>query len=138
MAGRVLAALVCVAGLAGCDFRPSAPESRAGYFVEKLVVEPEAAEDLRAVAWLAEDQSPEVLIGDIPTRTAIVFLRARTRLGHKPGFHLGETTRPAPEKRTVFVYASEGGTVGKAETVRFQVEMELRDNEWRVVRLQAD
>lgn len=137
-AGRLLLGLACVAGFAGCDFRPSAPESRAEYFVEKLVREPQALDDLRAVAQLAEGEGPEALVRDIPTRTAVTYLRARLRLGADLGFHVAGLARDAPDRKLVNVSVSEGLAVGAADSVRFQVEMVRAGADWRVARLHAD
>lgn len=136
--GRMLAALACIAGLNGCDLRPSAPESRAEYFVEKLIREPQALDDLRAVARLAEDENPDALATDTPTRAAITYLRARARLGAKLGFHVADSARLDAGHRRVSVDVSEGVTVGGAEAVRFQVDMAQSDGDWRVARLHAD
>ena len=75
--GRMLVALLWLAGLGACDTRPSAPETRASYFVQKFIVEPQNESDLRAVTQLPENQSPETLVNDLQTRAAIRYLRAR-------------------------------------------------------------
>lgn len=139
-AGGVLVGLVCLGGLAGlaaCGLRPSAPESRAEYFVQKLVQSPEATDDLRAVTQLAAGEGPDSLVQDVPTRTALTYLRARARLGAKLGFHVAGASRSEPERRVVEVVASEALAVG-ADTVRFQVELQKLDGDWRVVHLHAD
>jgi hypothetical protein len=137
--GRVLAGLLCGAMLGACDFRPSAPESRAEYFVEKLIREPQAVEDLRGVARLAEGESPEALVNDLPTRTALTYLRARQRLGAKQGFHVAGTRRPATDTRVVNVVVSEGlAALNEGTGVRFQVELQKQDDAWLVTRLHSD
>jgi hypothetical protein len=137
-AGRMLAGVACLAGLAGCNLRPSAPESRAEYFVEKFIRTPQAADDLRAVTALAAGESPEALAGDPHTRTAIQYLRARERLGAALGFHVSGTRSAAPDRKQVTVTVSEGLAVGGAEAVRLQVELTRRDSDWIVTRLSAD
>jgi hypothetical protein len=137
--GRVLAGLLCGVALGACDFRPSAPESRAEYFVEKLIREPQAVEDLRSVARLAEGMRPEALANDLPTRTALTYLRARQRLGAKHGFHVAGTRRPAPGSREVVVVVSEGlVALNEGAGVRFQVELQKLDDAWLVTRLHSD
>ncbi len=137
--GRVLVGLLCGVVLGACDFRPSAPESRAEYFVEKLIHEPQAVEDLRSVARLAEDASPDSLANDLPTRTALTYLRARQRLGTKFGLHVAGTLRPAPETRVVNVVVSEGAAVlNEGVAVHFQVELQKQGDAWLVTRLRSD
>jgi len=138
-AGRLLVALLCGIAVGACNFRPSAPESRAEYFVEKLVREPQAVEDLRSVARLAEGESPDTLAGDLPTRTALIYLRARQRLGAKLGLHVAGTLRPAPDRRVVSVVVSEGTAVlNEGSAVRFQVELQKLEDAWLVTRLRSD
>jgi hypothetical protein len=137
--GRLLVGLLCGIAVGACDFRPSAPESRAEYFVEKLISEPQAVEELRSVARLAEGESPDALANDLPTRTALTYLRARQRLGAKFGLHVAGTQRPAPDKRVVSVVVSEGAAVLKeAAAVRFQVELQKQEDAWLVTRLRSD
>src|SRR4030067_911078 len=78
-AGQLLAGLLCGIAASACDFRPSAPESRAEYFVEKLIHEPQAEDELRSVMRLAEGQSPDSLANDPLTRNTLTYLRARPR-----------------------------------------------------------
>ena len=138
-AGRLLAGLLCVVAFGACDFRPSAPESRAEYFVEKLISEPQAVEELRSVARLAEGESPDSLANDLPTRTALTYLRARQRLGAKFGLHVAGTQRPAPDSRVVSVVVSEGTAVlNEVAAVRFQVELQKQEDAWLVTRLRSD
>ena len=134
---RSLVWLLCGAALSACDFRPSAPESRATYFVEKFITAPQAMDDLRAVARLAEDQNPETLASDLPTRSAVAYLRARQRLGADLGFHAAGTSRNASGNRVVKVIVSES-TATKDTAVRFEVELHNQDQVWLVVRLQSD
>jgi hypothetical protein len=137
--GRVLVGLLCGIAAAACDFRPSAPESRAEYFVEKLIHEPQAVEELRGVARLAQDESPDSLANDLPTRTALTYLRARQRLGAKFGLHVAGTQRPAPDNRVVNVVVSEGAAVlNEGTAVRFQVELQKQEDAWLVTRLRSD
>ena len=138
-AGRLLVGLLCSFAVVACDFRPSAPEGRAEYFVEKLIREPQAVEDLRGVARLAEGESPDVLANDLPTRTALTYLRARQRLGAKLGLHVAGTQRSAPESRVVSVVVSEGMVVlNEGRSVRFQVELQKQEDAWLVTRLRSD
>jgi len=137
--GRLLVGLLCGIAMVACDFRPSAPESRAEYFVEKLILEPQAIEDLRGVARVAEGESPDTLASDLPTRSALNYLRARQRLGAKFGLHVAGTQRPAPDSRVVSVVVSEGTAVlNEAAAVRFQVELQKQDDAWLVTRLRSD
>lgn len=137
--GRMLAALLWLAALSACDIRPSAPETRASYFVEKLIVEPQNETDLRGVTRLRENQSPETLVKDLPTRTAVSYLRARHRLGAELGFHVAGTNRLANGSKVVNVVVNEGtATVGKEAAVRFQVELQNQNRQWIVVHLQSD
>jgi len=134
---RQLIWLLCATAVGACDFRPSAPESRATYFVEKFIVAPQVVEDLRAVARLAENQDPETLAGDLPTRSSVAYLRARQRLGVDLGFHSAGTRRNASGNRVVKVMVSEGAAALDA-AVRFEVELHNQDQTWLVVRLQSD
>ena len=137
--GRLLVGLLCGIAAGACDFRPSAPESRAEYFVEKLIREPQAVEELRSVARLAEGESPDALANDLPTRTALTYLRARQRLGAKFGLHVAGTQRPAPDNRVVNVVVSEGAAVlNEGAAVRFQVELQKQEDAWLVTRLRSD
>ena len=138
-AGRLLVGLLCGIAAGACDFRPSAPESRAEYFVEKLIREPQAVDELRGIARLAEGESPDSLAHDLPTRTALTYLRARQRLGAKFGLHVAGTERPAPEKRVVDVVVSEGAVVlNEGAAVRFRVELQKQEDAWLVTRLRSD
>jgi len=129
--------LLCATVFSACDFRPSAPENRATYFVEKFIVAPQAVDDLRAVARLAGDQDPETLASDLPTRAAVAYLRARQRLGADLGFHAAGTSRDASGGRVVKVVVSESAAA-KDAAVRFDVELHNQDQAWLVVRLQSD
>lgn len=132
-------AAMFAAAVGGCGLlRPSAPESRAEYFVKKLVLEPQALDDLRAVAVVPESAAPEDLLADVPTRTAITYLRARTQFDADLGFHVAGSARPAADERRVEVVVSEGVAVGARQTVRFSVELKKVGDDWRVVRLHAD
>ncbi len=135
--GRVLFWLPCAIAFSACDFRPSAPESRATYFVEKFITAPQAVDDLRGVARLGPDESPETLAIDLPTRSSVAYLRARHRLGADLGFHVAGTSRRASGKRIVKVIVSEG-VAAKDTAVRFEVELHNQDQAWLVVRLQSD
>ena len=137
-ASRMLVAIACVAGVAGCNLRPSAPESRAEYFVEKFIREPQAADDLRAVTQLAEGQSPDDLVTDLTTRTAVTYLRDRARLGAKLGFHVTGMAQARAGNMKVNVIVNEGVAVGAADEVRFEVELQKSGQDWRVTRLHAD
>ncbi|HJW81873.1 MAG TPA: hypothetical protein VJ396_06465 [Acidiferrobacterales bacterium] len=138
-AGRLLVGLLCGIVVVACDFRPSAPESRAEYFVEKLIREPQAVEELRSVARLAEGESPDALANDLPTRTTLTYLRARQRLGAKFGLHVAGTQRPTPDNRAVTVVVSEGTAVlNEGTAVRFQVELQKQEDAWLVTRLRSD
>jgi hypothetical protein len=137
-AGRMLVAIACVAGVVSCNPRPSAPESRAEYFVEKFIREPQAADDLRAVAQLADGQSPDELMSDLTTRTAVTYLRDRARLGAKLGFHVAGIGRAKDGRMLVNVIVNEGVAVGGADEVRFEVEMQKSGQDWRVTHLHAD
>ena len=134
---RPLVWLLCAGAFSGCDFRPSAPESRASYFVEKFITAPQSLEDLRGVARLGPDESPETLMSDLPTRSAVAYLRARHQLGAELGFHIAGTNRRASGNRVVKVIVSESAAA-KDATVRFDVELHNQDQAWLVVRLQSD
>lgn len=134
----MLVAIACVAGVAGCNPRPSAPETRAEYFVEKFIREPQAVDDLHAVALLADGQSPDDLMSDLATRTAVTYLRDRARLGAKLGFHVAGLGRVKTDRMLVNVIVNEGAAVGAADEVRFEVEMQKSGQDWRVTHLHAD
>ncbi len=137
--GRVLAGLLCGVALGACDSRPSAPESRAEYFVEKLIHDPQPGDEVRSMARLAEGDSPDSLAKDLPTRNALTYLRARQRLGAKFGLHVSGTQRPAPASRVVSVVVSEGAAVlNEGAAVRFQVELQKQEDAWLVTRLRSD
>lgn len=134
-----LATAMLVAVLGGCELlRPGAPESRAEYFIKKLVLEPQAIDDLRAVAVLPSTAVPDDLLADVPTRTAVAYLRARTQFDADLGFHAAGSARPAVDESRVEVVVSEGLAVGVRQTVRFSVELKKVGDDWRVVRLRAD
>lgn len=137
VARRALVGAVVLLVMAGCLFRPTAPQSRAEYFIDKLIQSPQDTEDLRAVVWLAEGQNPEMLISDLPTRTAVTYLRARARSGAAIGVHAAGVTTLAADRQRVQLDVTETGTA-RSEPVRFDVEMEQREQEWRVIRLHAD
>lgn len=138
-ASRLLVGLLCGMAAGACDFRPSAPESRAEYFVEKLIREPLPEEELRGVARLAEGESPDTLAHDLPTRSALAYLRARQRFDAKFGLHVAGTQRPTPDKRVVSVVVSEGAAVLNERTaVHFQVELQKQEDAWLVTRLRSD
>lgn len=131
--------MLWLAALGGCDTRPSAPETRASYFVEKFIVEPQNESDLRGMTGLSGNQSLETLVNDLQTRTAISYLRARHRLGAKFGFHIAGTSRRADGIKIVNVVVNEGvATVEKETAVRFQVALRNQDRQWLVVHLQSD
>lgn len=136
--GWLAAATAATLAAGGCDARPSAPETRAEYFVRKMVREPQALEDLRAVALLPESGRPDELIADLPAHTAVTYLRARARLGAELGFHVAGTLQPAVDERRVDVVVSEGLGLGATPTVRFSVELRRVGGDWRVARLRAD
>lgn len=137
--GQTLAVLLWLAALSACDIRPTAPETRASYFVEKFIVEPQNETDLRGITGLSENQNPETLMKDLQTRTAVSYLRARHRLGAELGFHIASTNRRANGDMVVEVTVSEGvPAVGKPLTVRFQVELRNQNRQWIVVHLQSD
>jgi len=138
-AGQLLVGLLCGIAASACDFRPSAPESRAEYFVEKLIDEPQAIDELRSVARLAEGASPDSLANDPPTRNALTYLRARQRLGVKFGVHVAGTRRPTPDHRVISVVVSEGvAALNEGAEVRFQVELQKQGDAWLVTRLRSD
>lgn len=133
------AAAVLAAAVGGCDLlRPSAPESRAEYFVRKLVLEPQALDDLRAVAVLPASAAPDALLADVSTRTAVTYLRARTQFDGRLRFNVAGSATPAPDERRVEVVVTEGIAVGTRQTVRFSVDLRRIDGDWRVARLRAD
>jgi len=135
---RWVAVAACLAVLSGCNLRPSAPESRAVYFLEKFIQEPQSVDDLNAVTWLADGQAPDSLIADVPTRTAIIYLRARSRLGASLGIRAVGKDAASAATQVVQVTVSEGGVIGGVNPVRFDITLERRETEWRVLRLHAD
>lgn len=138
--GRMLVASLWLLALSACDSpRPSAPETRASYFVQKFILEPQNYVDLRAVARLADNASPETLISDLQTRTAVSYLRARHRLGAAFGFHIAGTVRTSSGNKVVTIVVSEAvATVSNDAAVRFQVELHQQNQAWFVTRLQSD
>ena len=138
-AGRLLVGLLCGISASACNFRPSAPESRAEYFVERLIRELQPVDELRSVARLAEGVSPDTLANDLPTRGALTYLRARQRLGATFGLHVAGTQQPAADTRVVNVVVSEGAAVlNEGAVVRFQVELQKQENAWLVTHLRSD
>jgi len=121
-----------------CFYRPSGPESRAAYFVEKLVREPQAVEDLRAVTGLDAGKNVDSIVDTLPARTAIGYLRSRARLGTEYKFHATRTGKTEPERRLITVSVSEGLAIGATPAILFEVEMNLQNQEWKVVRLRAN
>jgi len=134
---QALAGLLCIPLLTGCLQRPSAPETRAIYFVEKLIREPQSIEDLRAVAEFPGDRGPEAYLDVLPVRTALKFLRGRARLGAELVFHASAGNDADPENRRVTVSVNEGLAIGTTPAVRFEVELARRGDEWKVTRLTA-
>jgi len=138
-AGQLLVGLLCGIAASACDFRPSAPESRAEYFVEKLILKPQAVDELRNIARLAEGESPDSLASDPPARNALTYLRARQRFGATFGFHIAGTRRPAANIRVVSVAVSEDAPALKdGAVILFQVELQNQDDIWLVTRLRSD
>lgn len=138
-ASRLLVGLLCGVAISACDVRPSAPESRAEYFVEKLIIEPQAGEALHSVARFAEGDSPDSLARDLPAQNALMYLRARQRLGATFGVHVAGTQRPAENTRVVSVAVSEKvAALNENAVVRFQVELQYLDDAWQVTRLRSD
>lgn len=137
IARRALVGVIGLLVVAGCPFRPTAPQSRAEYFIDKLIHAPQDTDDLRAVVWLTEGQNPEMLISDLPTRTAVTYLRTRVRSGAALGVHVAGVTTLAADRQRVQLDVTEAGAAG-SEPVRFEAELEKRDQEWRVIRLHAD
>jgi len=91
------------------------------------------------VARLAEGESPDALANDLPTRSALNYLRARQRLGAKFGLHVAGTLQPTPDSRVVSVVVSEGAAVlNEGSAVRFQVELHKQEDAWLVTRLHSD
>jgi hypothetical protein len=141
--GRFLAGLLCGLAVSACEFQssapPRAPESRAEYFVARLIHDPQAVDELRSVARLAEGASPDSLVSDLPTHTALNYLRARQRLGAKFGLHVASTKRTAADSRVVSVVVSEGATaLSEGTTVNFQVEMQKQEDSWLVTHLRSN
>jgi len=138
-AGQLLAGLLCGIAASACDFRPSAPESRAEYFVEKLIHEPQAEDELRSVMRLAEGQSPDSLANDPLTRNTLTYLRARQRLGATFGLHVAGSQKPAPDTRVVSVVVSESAAaLNEGAAMRLQVELQKQEDTWLVTRLRSD
>jgi len=123
--------------MGGCPQRPSAPESRAVYFVEKLIREPQAIDDLRAVAVFPDGRGPAAFLDDLAVRTAITFLQARVRLDTDLRIHSRGASAPSPERRLVTVSVNEGLAIGTALSIQFQVELVRRENEWMVIHIAA-
>lgn len=137
-ARRLLCGALGILALVACQFRPTTPESRAEYFIDQFIHAPPVSDDLRAVVWLTEGQDPDMLVTDLPTRTAVTYLRARARLGATLGVHATGTTTPTADRRRVQIAVTEPGAPGLSAPVRLEVELEKRDREWRVLRLHAE
>jgi len=129
---------ISVAVFAGaCFHRPTGPETRATYFVEKMVKEPQAIEDLRAVAEFSGARGVDSFLDSLPTKTAVGYLRSRVRFGSDLKFHATRTGTPSPDRRLITVSVSEGMAIGATPAIQLQVELRLRDNEWKVTALSA-
>lgn len=142
-AGRLLAVLLCGIAVSACEFQssapPRAPESRAEYFVERMIREPQPVDELRSVARLAEGANPDSLANDLPARTALTYLRARQRLGAKFGLHVADTKKTAADSRVVNIVVSEGAAaLNESAAVHFQVEMQKQEGAWLVTRLRSN
>lgn len=136
--GRLRVGLACMVLLAGCEApAPTAPESRATFFVERFIRAPHAESEWRDLVELGDNPSPDSLLADLPTRNAMTYLRARATLGEPLGFHLSDTRDLAAGRKQVVVVVSEGSGVSR-DPVRVRVELVRRDPHWKITRLQTE
>jgi len=134
----VMVGLLCGIVVGACDSRPSAPESRAEYFVEKLISEPQAVEELRSVARLAKAKARCARERSADAhRTDLSACPTSPRC--KLGLRVAGSQRPATDSRVVSVVVSEGTAVlNEGAAVRFQVELQKQEDAWLVTRLRSD
>jgi len=135
----LLVLLAALAAVAGCDWFRDSPETRAKFYLETLVREPDNRERLDELATPAGSES--VLAG-LGTQLAVDYLRARQRQGMALDFAVTAAQRTDPSHRSVRVAAAtypSGVRTDRDSRVRFEVTLELSEqNGWRVTRVSAE
>jgi hypothetical protein len=134
--------LTALAVVAGCELFRDAAESRARFFLETLVQEPDNRERLRDLSKPADDQDPTTVLEGLSTRLAIDYLRARHRQGMTLDLEVTAAQRLDAGRRLVLIAASANPTGLRQESdgrIRLQVALELSEQrQWLVTRVTAE
>lgn len=137
-----LALLATLAGVAGCEWFRDAAESRARFFLETLVREPDNRARLNELAKPAAGDDPAAVLDGLSTQLAIGYLRARHRQGMALDFAVTAAQHPDPSHRTVRVAVAThpaGLRLERDDRIRFEVALEMSEEHgWRVTRVSAE
>ncbi|MBI5612275.1 MAG: hypothetical protein HY942_04270 [Gammaproteobacteria bacterium] len=137
-----LVLLTVLAVVAGCELFRDAAESRARFFLETLVQQPDNRERLSELSKPADGQGFEAVLDGLGTRLAIDYLRARHRQGMTLELAVTAAQRLDAGRRLVLIAASADPTGLRQESdgrVRFQVALELSEQrQWLVTRVTAE
>lgn len=126
-----LLALPLLAALAACQLFQDEAETRALGFIETLVVDPANDARLRELANGGAD--PRQLIGDLPVKLGLEFLRARRAQGAAVEFVAARIERPDNRHRTVQVLARADGAGTRAgDELAFEVALQRNDG-WHIL-----
>ncbi len=135
-----LVLLTALAVVAGCELFRDAAESRARFFLETLVQEPDNRERLSELSKPAD--GPETVLEGLSTRLAIDYLRARHRQGMTLELAVTAAQRLDADRRQVLIAASANPPGLRQESdgrIRFQVALELSEQrQWLVTRVTAE
>ena len=137
-----LALLAALVGAAGCEWFRDAAESRARFFLETLVREPDNRARLNELAKPAAGDDPATVLDGLSTQLAIGYLHARHRQGMALDFAATVAQRADPNHRLVRVAVAAHPAGLRQEhdgRVRFEVALERSEEHgWRVTRVSAE
>lgn len=137
-----LALLAALAAIAGCDRLQDSPESRARFFLETLVREPDKLASLNELVKTTDGGDAESVLDGLGTQLAIGYLRARRHQGMDLDFAVTAAQRSDPSHRRVrvTVAAPSAGTRPEPDShIRFEVALELSEEQgWRVTRVSTE
>lgn len=134
--------LTALAVVAGCELFRDAAESRARFFLETLVQEPDNRERLGELSKPADGLGPESVLEGLNTRLAVDYLRARHRQGITLDLNVTAAQRLDAGRRLVLIAASANPPGLRQESdgrIRFQVALESSEQrQWLVTRVTAE
>jgi hypothetical protein len=137
-----LVLLTALAVVAGCELFRDAAESRARFFLETLVQEPDNRERLSELSKPADGHGSETVLEGLSTRLAIDYLRARYRQGMTLDLAVTAAQRLDAGRRQVLIAASANPPGLHPESdgrIRLQVALELSEQrQWLVTRVTAE